>query len=623
VWYINYHGCEEYHFDIYTTNATLAAGSQYPRLFLCESYRQPWIATLYFISFIWIASFILLSLFVGSILIATMDAVMEIADTVKAEAKAKRNRIKALAAVAFSNLVQRRRRQKVLTNLLLAWKQSDHLKDFAQSQEKKINKLVSQKPDFFIAVDSNLEAQVAIKLSTNPIYGGLPAAALFAAALVAEKIKDNKMFTSFISFCIMVASIMVGWQATCDPTDQACQDWFNIPDALLTWIFLFELICKFGSEFARTYPLNPQNIRNYFADSWNCLDFVVVICSFLPAVGSFALVVRMVRLLRVLKVLRVVPELQMLVNALISSQESVMYVTVLMFLFFYMVAIFAMIVFRDNDTFHFGTLHQSLFSLFRIATGDDWTDIMYTAQYGCDKYPVLNTFKKSQFMTPQEPSLLTGFYECKAPYAHKASAVFFFVWFHMIGGLVFLNLFIGVVTVGMGDAIEQQEAQKQADVEIQYLCQPKEEGGIGLSPDQAKYYRAAFVYTDVTNGTILNNDDFTWVLQCVGLDPTKAEILSLVDTVRAQLAAAQKVRFPPSDDEDAEEENVEEEEGEHDFTIHEFIAVLEHDGIKKIQPMTAEKAELIKSEAKDSSGSNVAGGMASLDAVKEVKRMII
>jgi hypothetical protein len=83
----------------------------------------------------------------------------------------------------------------------------------------------------------------------------------------------------------------------------------------------------------------------------------------------------------------------MLVLALSKSGESILFVTFLLFLFFYVCAIFACILFRDNDQFHFENTHVSLMSILRITTGDDWTDIMYTAQFGCKSYPVPLTFR--------------------------------------------------------------------------------------------------------------------------------------------------------------------------------------------------------------------------------------
>ena len=36
-----------------------------------------------------------------------------------------------------------------------------------------------------------------------------------------------------------------------------------------------------------------------------------------------------------------------------------------------------MILFQKNDPWHFGTLHNSMITLFRCTTLEDWTDVMY------------------------------------------------------------------------------------------------------------------------------------------------------------------------------------------------------------------------------------------------------
>ena len=45
-------------------------------------------------------------------------------------------------------------------------------------------------------------------------------------------------------------------------------------------------------------------------------------------------------------------------------------------LFFYLFSILGIMLFRDNDDFHFGTLFKAMLTLFRIATFEDWTDVM-------------------------------------------------------------------------------------------------------------------------------------------------------------------------------------------------------------------------------------------------------
>jgi hypothetical protein len=44
---------------------------------------------------------------------------------------------------------------------------------------------------------------------------------------------------------------------------------------------------------------------------------------------------------------------------------------------FYLYAICGMIIFAPNDPWHFGNLTVAIFSLFRAATLEDWTDLMY------------------------------------------------------------------------------------------------------------------------------------------------------------------------------------------------------------------------------------------------------
>ena len=49
-------------------------------------------------------------------------------------------------------------------------------------------------------------------------------------------------------------------------------------------------------------------------------------------------------------------------------------------------ALCACLVYSVNDPVHFGDLSASFVSLFRAATMEDWTDIMYIQMYGCKQY---------------------------------------------------------------------------------------------------------------------------------------------------------------------------------------------------------------------------------------------
>jgi len=120
---------------------------------------------------------------------------------------------------------------------------------------------------------------------------------------------------------------------------------------------------------------------HYFNSAWNTFDFfVVAACFFLlvpyPQASSMSTMVRLLRLLRVLKVIRAFPELQIIVASIINSFKSIMFATLIIFIFFYLYANIGVIIFRSNDPEHFGMLHLALITLFRISTLDGWGDVM-------------------------------------------------------------------------------------------------------------------------------------------------------------------------------------------------------------------------------------------------------
>ena len=91
-------------------------------------------------------------------------------------------------------------------------------------------------------------------------------------------------------------------------------------------------------------------------------------------------------------------------------------------------------LFAANDPVHFSHLHVSLLSLFRVVTLEDWTDIMYISIYGCNNYGYSDN-----------PQL------CTAPVARPFVAPLFFVSFVLLGTMIMLNLFIGIVISNMTD----------------------------------------------------------------------------------------------------------------------------------------------------------------------------
>ncbi|MDG1477472.1 MAG: ion transporter, partial [Vicingaceae bacterium] len=107
----------------------------------------------------------------------------------------------------------------------------------------------------------------------------------------------------------------------------------------------------------------------------------------------------------------------------------------------------------DNDPIHYSDLQTSMLSLFRVVTLEDWTDIMYINMFGCENYGYDGNMDLCLNSTPQ-----------------SALSITYFVSFVLIGTMIFLNLFIGVIMEGMDEAkaeMQLLDAQEDTTHEVQ------------------------------------------------------------------------------------------------------------------------------------------------------------
>ena len=95
-----------------------------------------------------------------------------------------------------------------------------------------------------------------------------------------------------------------------------------------------------------------------------------------------------------------------------------------------------------------GTLHVAMLSLFRAATLEDWTDLMYTSMYGCAHYG----YDGMEHM-------------CTHNKKGNLFAVLYWVSFIFLAAMCILNLFIGVITGAMEDAKEKLTKEMEEEAE--------------------------------------------------------------------------------------------------------------------------------------------------------------
>ena len=251
-----------------------------------------------------------------------------------------------------------------------------------------------------------------------------------------QRIAQDHRFQNFITWTIVTAGLIIGME-TFPSMVTRFGSVFHLFDIVILGIFIVEIVIKIGAEGSKPW--------RYFMDPWNIFDFLIVAVCFLPIDASFAAVLRLARLFRVLKLVRALPKLQVLVSALLKSLPSMAYVGLLLGLLFYIYSVAGVFLFGQNDPVHFGNLWIAMLSLFRVVTGEDWTDVMYIQMYGCKGYPYSGDF--AQY--------------CTDPVAYPVFGALFFVSFMFLGSLIILNLFIGVIMSGMEEAQKENELARR------------------------------------------------------------------------------------------------------------------------------------------------------------------
>ncbi len=259
--------------------------------------------------------------------------------------------------------------------------------------------------------------------------------------LSAKTAKSN-WFQSFIIAVIVAAGVVVGIETYGEKVAHIAGILHALDNTIL-FIFTAEVIIKILAEGNKPW--------NYFKDAWNIFDFSIVAVCYVAFVvpdlnASFIAVLRLARILRVFRLVTSVPKLQLLVGALLKSIPSMGYVGILLFLLFYIYAAMGVFFFGQNDPLHFGNLQMGMLSLFRVVTLEDWTDIMYINMWGCD-HPIWG-------YSPEEG--------CVNPHGFGFMGTLYFVSFVLIGTMIVLNLFVGVIMNSMEEARTEAEEELAA-----------------------------------------------------------------------------------------------------------------------------------------------------------------
>ena len=132
-------------------------------------------------------------------------------------------------------------------------------------------------------------------------------------------------------------------------------------DRVALWIYTIELSVKFWVYRSR-----------FFKSGWNIFDLIIVVIAWIPASGPLS-VLRAMRILRVLRLISIVPQMRTVIGALFSALPGMGSIVAVLLLVFYIAAVMATKLFGEAFPQWFGSVGESMYSLFQIMTLESWS----------------------------------------------------------------------------------------------------------------------------------------------------------------------------------------------------------------------------------------------------------
>ena len=220
---------------------------------------------------------------------------------------------------------------------------------------------------------------------------------------------ESKFINVFITFVILVNAITLGLE-TSDTLVSKFGNVLTYIDKIALSIFVVELMIKIF-----VYRLS------FFKSGWNNFDFIIVTIALIPSSGPLS-ILRAFRIFRALRLLSVIPSMKKVIQAMFYAIPGIASVGTIILLIFYISAVLVTNLFGKKFENWFGTIGDSMYSLFQIMTLESWS-------MGIVR-PVMEEY----------------------PYAWA-----FFVPFILITTFAVLNLFIGIIVDAMQNQTNEDE----------------------------------------------------------------------------------------------------------------------------------------------------------------------
>lgn len=226
---------------------------------------------------------------------------------------------------------------------------------------------------------------------------------------------SGNRFQNFITVIIIANAITLGLE-TISGLGDFWLSLLSVLDAIFVAIFIVEIVLKLIA-----YRLA------FFKDGWNVFDFSIIAVTLLPVIDSLT-ALRALRILRVLRLISIVPQFKKVAQAFFDSLSGLASIGGIIGIIFYIGAVMATRLFGSAFPEWFGTLGNSLYTLFQIMTLESWS-------MGIVR-PVMEVY----------------------PYAWA-----FFIPFILVTTFATLNLIIGIIVNSMQNMTDTEKQENSSD----------------------------------------------------------------------------------------------------------------------------------------------------------------
>ena len=220
---------------------------------------------------------------------------------------------------------------------------------------------------------------------------------------------ESRFINIFITLVILINAITLGLE-TSEELVSKIGNMLIYVDKIALSIFVIELLIKLF-----VYRLS------FFKSGWNVFDFIIVTIALIPTSGPLS-ILRAFRIFRALRLLSMVPSMKKVIQAMFYAIPGIASVGTIIVLIFYISAVLVTNFFGNKFEHWFGSIGESMYSLFQIMTLESWS-------MGIVR-PVMEEY----------------------PYAWA-----FFVPFILVTTFAVLNLFIGIIVDAMQHQTNEDE----------------------------------------------------------------------------------------------------------------------------------------------------------------------